>query len=170
MKFRRMQDHEASPSHVWRREPSAAAVGVDPAEQCSLCGHTFAWQWQKISQEGEVSYQIPLCDSHQDELRPNEDGSRLHGTSGVGSFPRIMTPDDVRAFLGYLHFIPAGRGWKSNTQVRFSELSASELLGVLRELRVVKRGEHFSGWVVRDQVAWVILRNPEEWEVVFASS
>ncbi|MEN9300897.1 MAG: hypothetical protein RLZZ254_678, partial [Actinomycetota bacterium] len=47
MKFRQKQIHEVSPLHVWRREPAAAAVGVDPAEQCPLCGRNAAWQWRK---------------------------------------------------------------------------------------------------------------------------
>ena len=168
MKFGRKQNVEASPSHTWRREPVAG--GVDPSEQCPLCGRHAAWQWQKISQEGKVVQLIPLCDVHQDELKLNEDGSRLHGTSGVGNFPRIMTPDDVQAFLGYLHYIPAGRGWKSTTQIRFSERSDRHLLEILNKLCVLKRSSHFSGWGVRDHVEWVILRSPTQWESVIVST
>ncbi|MEN9300796.1 MAG: hypothetical protein RLZZ254_577 [Actinomycetota bacterium] len=169
MKFGRKQNHVASPSHVWRREPAAAAVGVDPAEQCPLCGRNAVWQWWKTSQEGEVTHQIPLCDSHQDELKLNEDGSWLHGRSGVGVFPRIMTADDVRAFLGYRHWIPAGRGWKSTTQIRFSDRSDNHLLEILKKLCVLKRSSHFSGWEVRDHIEWVIFRSPTQWESVITS-
>lgn len=169
MKFRRKQNHRASPSEVWRREPSVATSGVDPAEQCPLCGRIGTWQWQKVSQEGEVIRQIPLCDLHQDELSLNEDGTRLYGTSGVGSFPRIMTRDDVREFLGYLHWIPAGRGWKSTTQIRFADRSDNRVLEILKELCVLKRSDHFSGWAVRDHVEWVIFRSPTQWESVIAS-
>ena len=169
MKFRQKQLHEVSPSHVWRREPAAAKVVVDHIEQCPLCGRHAVWQWQKTSQEGEVTHQIPLCDVHQSELTPSKDGSWLHGTSGVGVFPRIMTADDVRAFLGYRHWIPAGRGWKSTTQIRFSDRSDNHVLEILKKLCVLKRSSHFSGLEVRDHVEWVIFRSPTQWESVITS-
>ena len=171
MKFRRTQNHPVSAPHTWRLASAATAGSGDRTEQCPLCGRHAVWQWQKVSNEGEVSRRIPICDTHRSELQVSTDGLvHLRGTSGAGVSPRILTPDDVRQFLGYLHYIPAGRGWKSNTQVRFSEWSDGHLLGILRELKVVKHGEHFSGWVVRDQVEWVVFRRPDDWTAVFVSN
>ena len=153
MGFTRRMNEKSSDQSRWRlfKDMQSAPVGTVVEQQCAVCALTGVCRWEKIGSEGIVGDLLALCADHESELGVRNDDYRyLYGLSGPGSFPRILTRDDVTQFLGHLHYIPASRGLKAPSHLRFPECHDGELLRILVKLNAIVNGDHFSGWVVRE--------------------
>lgn len=174
MRFIRRKHQEVIDHDRWRfvKNASTTAVGEIVDQECAVCELTSICRWEKVSPGGTVSQCLGLCTHHENELRVSADGTdrRLYGSSGRGSFPRILTRDDVQQFLGYRYYIPAGNGWKAPSRLRFSELGEENLFRILRALDAVIRGDHFTGWVVRESFAFAVYGQDGSWSSVFQSA
>lgn len=173
MRFTKRKHQETSEHDRWRfvKVPSTVPDGEVIEQECAVCALTSICRWEKINPEGIISQYLALCMHHENEFRvSNDDPRRLHGSSGPGSFPRILTRDDVQQFLGYLHIIPASRGWKAPSHLRFPEFRDGELLHILTAHNAIVRGKHFSGWVVRESFVLAIYGQDGSWSSVFKSA
>ena len=166
MGFTRRMDEKSSGQSRWRlvKDMQLAPVGTVVEKQCAVCALTGICRWEKIGSEGIVSEFLALCADHENEIGVrNDDHRHLYGLSGPGSFPRVLTRDDVTQFLGYLHYVPASRGLKAQSHLRFPEFRDCELLRILVKLNAVMNGDHFSGWVVRESFAFAVFVQDGSW-------
>jgi len=174
MRFIRRKHQEVSDHDRWKFVKNASTTAVDELveQECAVCELTSICHWEKVTPRGTVSQCLALCTHHENELRVSDDGTDqcLYGSSGPETFPRILTRDDVEEFLGYLHYIPAGKGLKAPSHLRFSEFQDGELLRILRALDAVVSGDHFSGWVVRESFAFAVYGRDGSWSSVFQSA
>ena len=138
---------------------------------CVLCGKQALWRWDRLTPAGRIVEQILLCGRHESELRVSEENARsIHGRSGVGTFPRILTRDDVWQFIGFLHWIPAAKGLKAESHKRFNEYERGSLLTVLRGIGAVCRGDGrlgSIGWKARATLSHVVLLSDRVWVARF---
>ena len=166
MGFTRRMDEKSSDQSRWRfvKDMQSAPVGKVVEHQCAACALTGSCRWERIGSEGIVREFLALCVHHENELGVSDDDPRrLYGLSGPGSFPRVLTRDDVAQFLGYLHYIPASRGLKAQSHLRFPEFHDGELLRILTDLNAIVRGDHFSGWVVHESFLLAVYVQDNSW-------
>ena len=166
MGYTRRLDEKSSDQSRWRfvKGMQSASVGKVVEQKCAVCALTGICRWEKIGSEGIVSEFLALCVHHENELGVRDDDHRhLYGLSGPGSFPRVLTRDDVTQFLGYLHYIPASRGLKAQSHRRFPEFHDGELLRILIDLNAIESGDHFSGWEVHESLVLAVYVQDGSW-------
>jgi hypothetical protein len=91
---------------------------------------------------------------------------KLERNERVTPCPKSIIRDELREYLGLCHYIPAAKGLRSIVHKNFSEFSHIELMLQLREVEVVNRSKHFSGFSVRDHFVKATLLKDGRWEVV----
>jgi hypothetical protein len=135
--------------------------------RCLFCDTIAGWRWELVDSTGRTVQWYDVCGSHTARLRVSKDDlNTLVRNERVVPCPKSITCEELEEYLGSCHFIPAGNGLKSNLHKRFSEFSHIELMLQLREVEVVNRSEHFSGFSVRDHFVTATLLEDGSWEAV----
>ncbi len=135
--------------------------------QCIFCETIADWRWELVDASGRTTQWYHICKIHTARLCVStDDPMQLVRNERVIPCPKSITRDELREYLGLCHYIPAAKGLRSIVHKNFSEFSHIELMLQLREVEVVNRSEHFSGFSVRDHFVKVTLLEDGRWEAV----
>jgi hypothetical protein len=137
------------------------------ATQCIFCETIADWRWELFDASGRTTQWYYICTIHTARLCVStDDPMKLVRNERVTPCPKSITRDDLREYLGLCHYILAAKGLRSIVHKNFSELSHIELMLQLREVEVVNRSKHFSGFSVRDHFVKATLLEDGRWEAV----
>ena len=162
-----MSHDSSNTTEGWNLRKRHYLAVLKKSTRCIFCETIAEWRWELIDSSGRIIQWYDVCGSHTARLRVSTDDPKtLVRNERVVPCPKSITREELEEYLGSCHFIPAGNGLKSNLHERFSEFSHIELMLQLREVDVVNRSEHFSGFSVRDHFVTATLLEDGSWEAV----
>jgi hypothetical protein len=135
--------------------------------QCIFCETIADWRWELVDSSGRTTQCYYICKIHTARLCVStDDPMKLVRNERVIPCPKSITREELEEYLGSCHFIPTGDKLETILHKRFSEFSHIELMLQLREVEIVNRSEHFSGFSIRDHFVMATLLDDGSWEAV----
>ncbi len=157
----------SKPTEGWHLRKRYYLEVLKKPTQCIFCETIADWRWELVDTSGRTTQWYYICKIHTARLCVSTDDPKiLVRNERVVPCPKSITRAELVDYLGLCHYIPAAKGLRSIVHKNFSEFSHIELMLQLREVEVVNRSEHFSGFSLRDHFVKATLLGDGHWEAV----